>query len=339
MPGWESAIGEVSIAQRLAAMAWQPVPEQPLQEAIQAVFEVVALARASGPTDVGLVLAEALRALVGEGEATVIGSDVKLPAPWAALANAAFAARAARGRSAEPRLSQSAIPVVAAAIAVAETLGASGAELLSAVAVGAEVNVRVRDGIGQSMSARGWDGTAAVGGLGAAVAVGRLLALNEGAVTAAIGVAATRAAGFRSALGTDVADFQVGKAAADGIEAARMAGRGFTAPATSIEGRRGLGHLLADGPSYPAITALLGDAWRIGQPAALAAGANSATEGGNSHGDADDGYAPSPGIASSDALYRACQDLPAAQELSGLIAAAKRPAAGNLRIPPSLEQK
>ncbi len=290
-------MGDAPLARSLSAMARQVVPGQPLEEAIRAVFEVVALARASGPAVAGTALAEALRALAGEGEATIIGAAVRLDAPWAALANAASAARATDSWPA-----QSAIPVVAAAVAVAETLGAQGAELLSAVAVGLEVIARVHQGVGQFMAARGWDETAATGGLGAAVAAGRLLALDERALTAAIGIASTRAAGLRSALGTDVAAFQVGKAAADGIEAARMAGRGFTSPATSIEGRRGLGHLLADDPCYPAITALLGDVWRIRRPATWAVVA--------------------PG---GDALYEACQHLPAAHGLSELIAAAQRP--------------
>jgi 2-methylcitrate dehydratase PrpD len=332
-------MGDAPLAQRLSAAARQTVPAEPLQEAIRAVFEVVALARASGPASAGLVLAEALRALAGDGEATVIGTDIKLPAPWAALANAASAARVAGNGQAEVRLSQSAIPVVAAAIAVAETSGASGSELLSAVAAGAEVSVRIHAGIGQSISARGWDEAAAIGGIGAAVAAGRLLGLGEGALTAAVGITSTRAAGFSSALGTDVAAFQVGKAAADGIEAARMAGRGFTAQATSIEGRRGLGYLLADRPSYPAIAAHLGDVWRTGQPVTPPAAVDSTADGGRSR---DGASYDDPAVllaARSDALYEACWNLPAALGLSELMAEAKRPPASHRQFPPSLEKE
>jgi 2-methylcitrate dehydratase PrpD len=305
-------MSEPALAQRLSSLATQPVPGPALRAATRAVYAVVARARAAGASAEALLLAEALRALVGEDGATVMGTGARLPAPWAALANAASAAQAAGSEPGEPHWSQSAAPVVTAAIAVAETLDASGAELLSAVAVGVEVTLRVRDGVGQSMSANGWDVTAALGGLGAAVAAGRLLGLDESAVTAAIGIASTRAAGFSRARGTDVAAFQVGKGAADGIEAARMAGRGFTAPAASIEGRRGLGHLLADQPSYSAITADLGDVWLF-------------------NGDPDVGDP-------DDALRRTCRGLSAASGLSGLLAEARRPENSHRQVPHSLEK-
>jgi 2-methylcitrate dehydratase PrpD len=257
-----------------------------------------------------------------------MGTEARLPAPWAALANAASAVQTADREAEGRRWSESAAPVVTAAIAVAESVHASGAELLSAVAVGVELTLRVRDGVGQSMSAKGWDVTAALGGLGAAAAAGRLLGLGEIALTAAIGIASTRASGFSSARGTDVAAFQVGKAAADGIEAARMADRDFTAPAASIEGRRGLGHLLADHPSYSAITADLGDRWLI------APGASSARENTAQPDDNPDAGDP----AAADALRRTCGGLSAAPDLSELLGQARGPVGPLRRVPHSLEK-
>jgi 2-methylcitrate dehydratase PrpD len=303
------SMNEASLSERLSSLAGGAVPPAVLEEAAAMVFAVVSLAREPDTADRGPRLAEALRALAGEGEATVIGAAVRLPAPWAALANAASAARAAAGGPTGPRAPHHAIPVVAAAIAAAETVGASGAGLLAAVAVGTEVSTRLHDGLGRSVSAKGWDATAALGGLGAAVAAGRLLGLGQASLAAAIGIASTRAAGLRSAVGTDVAAFQVGKAAADGVEAAQMAGRGFTAPPLSIEGRRGLGHLLADDPPYLTIIARLGDAWRIGQAGPRA--------------DAD--RLPASRHGGSATLGDACRSLLDAGDLRELLAAATAP--------------
>jgi 2-methylcitrate dehydratase PrpD len=297
-------MNEASLSQRLSSLARGTVPRAALRQATGMVFAVVSLALVPDPAGQDACLAQSLRVLAGAGEATVIGTEARLPAPWAALANAASATRTAGSGLPGPRTARHAIPVVTAAIAVAETLGASGAELLSAVAVGGEVSARLHDGLGRSLSARGWDETAALGGLGAAVAAGRLLGLGQAGLTAAIGIASTRAAGLQSALGTDVAAFQVGKAAADGIEAAHMAGRGFSAPPMSIEGRRGLGHLLADKPSYHVIIAGLGDVWRIEQAAA-----------------STDVNRP----GGSGVLRDACLNLLAADGLSELLTAATRP--------------
>jgi 2-methylcitrate dehydratase PrpD len=296
---------EASLSERLSYLALATAPSAALRQATGMVFAVVSLARVPDPAGQGPRLAQALRALAGVGEATAIGSEAKLPAPWAALVNAASATRAAGSGLTGPRTVHHAIPVVTAAIAAAEALGASGAELLSAVAAGGEVSARLQEGLGRSVSAKGWDATAALGGLGAAVAAGRLLGLDEARLTAAIGIASTRAAGFQSALGTEVAAFQVGKAAADGIEAAHMAQRGFTAPAMSIEGRRGLGHLLADKPSYHVIIAEVGDVWRIESAAAWT-----------------DANRP-PGDRAM--LRDACLNLPAADGLSELLTAATQP--------------
>jgi 2-methylcitrate dehydratase PrpD len=311
-------MGDPTVAQRLSSMAVLAVPAPSLHEAARAVCAVVERARAGGSRDEARLLTESLRALGGDAEATVFGTGDRLPAPWAALANAAAAARTTDGEPATLPWPSAAAPVVAAAVAVAETAGASGAELLAAVAAGAEVTLRVSAGAGQSMDARGWDLTACLGGIGAAVAAGRLLRLDESALTAAIGIASTRAAGFGAARGTDVAAFQVGKAAADGIEAARMARRGFTAPATAIEGRRGLGHLQARDPVYPAIVAGLGELWLTAPSAASPPGRNAGQPDG-----------------ASGTLWRACLDLAAAPGLSALLAETGPPSAGQHPVPVS----
>ncbi|MGH3172199.1 MAG: MmgE/PrpD family protein [Trebonia sp.] len=67
--------------------------------------------------------------------------------------------------------------------------------------------------------------------------------LPAGAVRDAIGLCATQSAGLARA-GNAAADLQIGKAAADAIEAAILGRSGFTSPEQSLEGRRGLFALL-----------------------------------------------------------------------------------------------
>ncbi len=86
----------------------------------------------------------------------------------------------------------------------------------------------------------GWDGGTVSAAIGAVVTAARLTGLAEPELRNAIGIAATQAAGLRAAAGTDAGVLQIGKAAFNGVEAARLAAAGLTAPADPLGGRRGL---------------------------------------------------------------------------------------------------
>lgn len=80
----------------------------------------------------------------GKGEATVIGFDKKLPAVWAAFANAAMAHSLDFGDTQMDAVVHSNASTFPAALAVAEKLGdITGKELLTALVVGSEVACRV----------------------------------------------------------------------------------------------------------------------------------------------------------------------------------------------------
>ena len=67
----------------------------------------------------------------------------------------------------------------------------------------------------------GWHATATVGTFGAAAGVARLLGLNAAQVTMALGIAGTQAAGLKSMFGTMCKPLHAGKAAMNGLMAAR----------------------------------------------------------------------------------------------------------------------
>lgn len=124
----------------------------------------------------------------------------------------------------------------AVACAAATALGENCAE---AVAVGGAVTDLVAIGLPDAQS-QGWSVEVVAAAIGATVAAGLMLGLSEPRLRAAIGIAATQAAGLRAAEGTDAAALQAGKAAFNAVEAAQLAQAGFTSPAQPLEGRRGL---------------------------------------------------------------------------------------------------
>ncbi len=140
--------------------------------------------------------------------------------------------------------------VAAAVLAVAEDLGASGRDLLVAFVAGYEAECRVGGLVAPSHYQKGFHATATVGTFGAAAGVGRLLELDEGAMARAFGIAGTQAAGLKSQFGTMCKPLHAGKAAGNGLLAARLAARGFTSRPDILEVDQGFAASQSDDFDY-----------------------------------------------------------------------------------------
>jgi 2-methylcitrate dehydratase PrpD len=102
-----------------------------------------------------------------------------------------------------------------------------------------------------------------VGGLGAAVTAGKLMALDEDAMCRAIGHAINQAAGLREAHATMGSPFTPGHAARCGVFAALLAERGVTINDTMLEGVKGFGVTYATDAQPQAAVAELGERFEI----------------------------------------------------------------------------
>lgn len=136
-----------------------------------------------------------------------------------------------------------AFAVAPAALAVAAERGARMEAVADAVAIGLEVARRVDAALGAGLGA--FDRVATIGRLAAVAAAARVLGPAEEVAAHAYGIAGTQAAGFAALADGPAGALQIGKAAADAVEAAYLARDGYTAGLTGIEGRRGFAALLA----------------------------------------------------------------------------------------------
>ena len=120
-------------------------------------------------------------------------------------------------------------PVATALFALSETRTVSGEDFITALALGMEIEFRMSNVLvlPPSKFNVGFYVTGLSGPIGAAVAVGRLLGLDEQKMRWAIGIAASQASGFRSTHGTMTAHFRPGHAARAGVWAAMLAAKGF----------------------------------------------------------------------------------------------------------------
>jgi 2-methylcitrate dehydratase PrpD len=154
--------------------------------------------------------------------------------------------------------------VFPAALAVAQTIGASGREFLAAVTAGYETGIRVGEFLGRSHY-RVFHTTGTAGTLAAAVAAGRLLRLDAGTMLHALGSAGTQAAGLWEFL-RDAADskqLHTAKAAADGLASAYLARDGLTGAARILEGDQGMAAGMSTDADPARLTDGLGSRWAL----------------------------------------------------------------------------
>jgi len=152
--------------------------------------------------------------------------------------------------------------VFPAALAAAQDLGKSGADLLVAAVAGYEAGIRIGEFLGRSHY-RIFHTTGTAGTLAAAVAVGKLMDFTADQFLHALGSAGTQAAGLWEFL-RDAADskqLHTGKAAADGLLAAYITRDGFTGAQRILEGAQGMAAGMSTDADPAKLTDRLGERW------------------------------------------------------------------------------
>lgn len=221
----------------------------------------------AGSTEKGSRIIQAqLREMGGKGEATVVGTGLKLPAPRAALANGASGHAmdyddtqlSTSKEAVYGLLTHPTVPVLSAVLALGERQRIAGKEMLLAYILGVEVECRIADAINPRHYQSGFHSTATMGGLGAAMAVGKILRLREEALARTLGIAASMASGLRENFGTMTKPLHAGRAAENGVTAALLAQKGFTAAHNILEAKRGFFNAMAGGCDEAKLVGRLG---------------------------------------------------------------------------------
>lgn len=177
----------------------------------------------------------------GSGAAEVLIHRTQSSPYLAAMANAAASHVAEQDDVHNGSVFHPATVVFPPALAVAQALGASGKQLLTAAVAGYEVGIRVGEFLGRSHY-KVFHTTGTAGTLAAAATVGHLLGLNAQQMQHAFGSAGTQSAGLWEFLRTaaDSKQLHTAHAAAAGLMSAYLAKDGFTGAAQILEGPQGM---------------------------------------------------------------------------------------------------
>ncbi len=235
------------LAQFVVDTSYDSLPEGAVSAAKRAVLDTLAATIAGCREEASGIITGYVRELGTAGEAGVVGSGFRAAASEAALANGTLAHALDYDDVSTSMLGHPSAPLLPAVLAVAEKTGAPAKDVIVAFVLGFEVECKVGSAIGASHYARGWHPTATLGTLGAAAACAKLLRSELAATRAALGIATSLAGGTRQNFGTMSKPLHAGTAARNGVVAASLAAKGFTADASIIEAPLGFLHLFGVG--------------------------------------------------------------------------------------------
>ncbi len=154
--------------------------------------------------------------------------------------------------------------VIPAALAEAEVLQRSGADLIAAVAAGYEVFLRLGRAIYPATVVRGFQSTAVLGAVSSAAAVASLRRLSAEATSHAISIGANLGVGMKEALKcSESQPIQVARSCEGGIIAAKLAQQGLPGAPEIFE--KGFLPAFAAAVDASSILAGLGSRYRIGE--------------------------------------------------------------------------
>lgn len=240
-----------ALAARALAVDARALDAATIEHAKQAVLDLIGSAlRARCESATSAAVHDALTALGAAGTSTAVGYGARFWPQYAALLNGCNFHVLDFDDTHERSSLHPGAPVVAAALAEAERLGASGDALIAAIVAGYDVAVRIGVALRPPAHyARGFHPSATAGVFGATAAVASLYRDDEATLESAFGINLSQASGSLqfSVDGAQTKPVQVGFAAHDAVLARALAAAGVRGPGAALEGRSGLLHAYSDG--------------------------------------------------------------------------------------------
>ncbi len=236
------------------------MPGEVVAAAKTAILDCLGVALAGSKEEGTRICAEQVRMEGARGVASAWGQGFKSSASLAALANgtAAHALDFDHG----VYLGQPTSAVIPAVVSLAESLSASGRDLLEAYVAGFEATAKIAKSIPEE-GRGGWHGAGTLGTLGAALSCAKLLKLDVDRSRTALGIATSMASGAACNYGTMTKPLGSGLAARSGVLAASLAQKGFTASDKALESAAGFFDAFLSLPPEPAAMEELGRSYEL----------------------------------------------------------------------------
>jgi 2-methylcitrate dehydratase PrpD len=228
-----------NVVDYIVSSRFEAIPGQALTVAKGAIQDCVGVALAGARHPAGTIPAEWARRNAGAGAATVWGQNFQTAAHDAALVNGTAAHALDYDDVTWGLIGHPSVSLVPSVFAIAETIKASGRDVLHAYVVGFEVMAK----LGRTTQPRhsldgGWHATGTIGAFGATAACCKLLGLDAERTAHALGIVYSMTSGNVSNFGTMCKPLHAGLAARNAVEASLWAQAGFTSLPHPFDGPR-----------------------------------------------------------------------------------------------------
>lgn len=256
-----------ALADWACAVPFDALPPDVVEATKYRILDVIGLSLAGLGTAFGQSVRQAAIAMASGGPSRIWGTGEPVALGTAALANGALSQAMEYDDTHNESIVHMSGPSVAAALALAERKPVTGADLITAIAIGNEISCRVGCVAPGQFHRRGFHPTGLFAVFGTTYLAGRLLGLSPEQQTSAAGIAGSFAAGLLECWvdGTQSKYLHPGWAAQGGLTAAFLGQSGTTGPGAVFEGRFGLiaSHLQDDAAprDFARLTTGLGTQW------------------------------------------------------------------------------
>ncbi|HXH14216.1 MAG TPA: MmgE/PrpD family protein [Alphaproteobacteria bacterium] len=253
------------LGQLVASTGYDALTPSVIERAKWAIMDGVAAMLAGSTEPASVIVTSLIQEFGGAPMATIVGRGVRTTLPWAAYVNGTMAHALDYDDISWPMGGHPTAPLLPVILSLGEHYHVTGREALLAYVVGFEVEAKLGRAVNMVHYEKGWHPTATLGTFGAAAAAGKLLQLNSEELTHAFGIAASEASGLKENFGTMTKPLHAGHCAKNGLLAALLAKRGFTAAPEALEGRFGFGNLFV-GPGvvdFTSVTKEFGNPWEL----------------------------------------------------------------------------
>ena len=254
-----------ALSQFIVNATYDQLPADAVAAAKVAILDGIANMVAGSTQELADIIGQYTRALGGSPDCSVIGWGFSTNAPAAAFANGVFGHCLDYEIQGFPPThgTSSCLP---SALALGEIRHASGKTIIEAYALGWDIQGRMRAASAPA-SNPAFHPPGMVGPLGGAAASAKVLGLDVPQTQMALGIASSRTGGLTANTGTMVKSTHPGNASRMGVEAAILAGMGYTASEEVFESPVGYAAALFGGNvDWDILTGGFGEPWRLVDP-------------------------------------------------------------------------
>lgn len=239
---------------------YEDIPEDVRDRARGRILDTIGVAYKAGVEPAGQIVKEFATKYGGKEEATIINAKMKTDVLTAVFANGVLVH--ACDYDDHFVLSHPSIGAFPAMLAVAEYVGATGKDIVTAFTIGIEIYTKIQQVTTTEPWYRGFHGSGIWASLSSVAAAGKLLGLDKEQMLMAWGIACSTFGGVKRNAGSHTKSYHSGDTANGGVRAALLAQMGFTSHVDAFEGENGYLHCFCTNPKWEFIEQL-GKVWDL----------------------------------------------------------------------------